>query len=72
MKKNNALLLLLSMVLILATSCKKTYYCECKTAKGVVEVTPITTLGRFGAKDVCDSYQYQNNYNGASQICKLR
>ena len=53
-------------------SCNKTWYCECKSRGVIVDVTPVKTLGKWGAKSVCDSYQAQNNANGASQVCVIR
>ena len=53
-------------------SCNKTWYCECKSRGKIVDVTPVKTLGKWGAKSVCDSYQEQNNNNGASQVCVIR
>ena len=71
MKKLTPLAIAASMILI--TSCKKVYQCECKTFDGVVvQVTDIHDLGRYGAKNVCESYQNQNNLNGASQACSLK
>ena len=37
-----------------------------------LQVTPIKSLGKYGAKSVCDSYQEQNNRNGARQICQIK
>lgn len=53
-------------------SCNKTWNCECSEAGKVLQVTPIKSLGKWGAKSVCDSYQEQNNRNGARQVCVIR
>lgn len=72
MKKNNPFILFLLFASFVTSSCNKTWYCECKSRGVVVDVTPIKSLGKMGAKNVCDSYQDQNNANGASQVCVLK
>ncbi len=72
MRKLRLYIVFFLFVLLGTTSCT-TYYCECKTRLGIiVDVTPIKSLGKIGAKSVCDSYQEQNNRNGADQVCSLR
>ena len=70
MKKQNTFFLLLT--LMAATSCKKTWQCECKEGGAVVDVVDIHDVGRMGAKNVCDSYEAQNNLKGAAESCKLK
>ncbi|HNE50301.1 MAG TPA: hypothetical protein PKM51_08180 [Chitinophagales bacterium] len=73
MKKKNPMLLLLMFVVIALTSCNKTWNCECSSRGKLSSVTPIHNLGRLGAKNVCDSYQAENNRtNGADVVCKLK
>lgn len=72
MKRKYPHLLFLLFMVIFATSCNKTWNCQCSEAGKVVEVTPIKTLGKWGAKSVCDSYQTQNNRNGARQVCVIK
>jgi len=73
MKKKNSVLLLLMFVAVALTSCKKTWNCECSSRGKVTSVTPIHDLGRFGAKNVCDGYQAEDNRtNGADVVCKLK
>lgn len=72
MKRIYTLFLLLATVVIGATSCNKTYTCECKSQGVVVASTPIKDLAKGGAKNVCDSYQVQNNASGANQVCSLK
>ena len=72
MKRIYTLFLLLATVVIGTTSCNKTYTCECKSQGSVVSSTPIKDLGKVGAKNVCDSYQVQNNLHGGNQVCSLK
>lgn len=72
MKRIYTLFLLLSVIVATTTSCNKTYTCECKSGGVVVASTPIKDLGKGGAKNVCDSYQVQNNASGANQVCSLK
>ena len=72
MRKNNPLIVFLLFVSLITVSCNKTWYCECKSRGTVVGVTPVKSLGKMGAKSVCDSYQDQNNANGARQVCTIR
>ncbi len=72
MRKNYTFILLLLFALIGATSCNKTWNCECSEGGKVLTVTPIKTLGKYGAKNVCDSYQEENNRNGARQVCQIK
>jgi hypothetical protein len=72
MKIRYILILLLLAFGISLTSCNKTFECECKSGGRVVSVIPIKTLGRGGAKNVCDSYQVQNNLQGGNQVCELK
>lgn len=72
MKKIFTIIFLSSLVSVSTTSCNKTYECECKSGGKVLSVTPIKTLGRMGAKSVCDSYQVQNNLNGSNEGCNLK
>ncbi len=72
MKRIYTLFILLTSVVIGTTSCNKTFTCECKSQGTVVASTPIKDLGKGGAKNVCDSYQVQNNKNGGNQVCSLK
>ncbi len=72
MKRIYRVLMLLSIVFVTATACKKGYICECKSNGVVVDSTPINDLGRMGAKNVCDNYEVQNNAQGARQVCTLK
>ena len=72
MKKFSAGLLMFASVLILNTSCHKSWQCECKRNGIVVDVVTIHDVGKMGAKDACDGYQTQNNYNGDHQTCDLK
>jgi hypothetical protein len=72
MKKTYRLFLLLTVITISTISCNKTYQCECKSGGRVVSVIPIKTLGKGGAKNVCDGYQIQNNAQGANQVCDIK
>ncbi len=72
MKKNRLFLALLSIIAISVSSCNKTYNCECSERGRVLDVIPITSLGKMGAKDVCDTYQNENNRNGAHQVCVIK
>lgn len=72
MRKTTPFLLLLIVMSIIATSCNKTWNCECSEGGRVLQVTPIKSLGKYGAKSVCDSYQENNNRNGARQICQIK
>ena len=72
MKKINPFILLSIVVLVFTASCNKTHYCECREGNSIVTSTPIKTLGKMGAKSVCDSYEEQANMNGARQTCSLK
>jgi hypothetical protein len=72
MRKMYAVFLLLSAFVITTTSCKKGFTCECIDGGRIVSSTIITDLGKGGAKNVCDSYQVQNNMHGARQVCTLK
>ena len=72
MKKIHSIVLLLSIIVLTTTSCNQTWQCECKEGGTVVSIVPIKTLGRGGAKNVCDSYQVQNNLQGARQVCSIK
>ena len=72
MRKMYAVFLLLSVLVVNTTSCKKGFDCECIEDGKVVSLTTITDLGKGGAKNVCDSYQVQNNMHGARQVCTLK
>lgn len=72
MRKMYAVFLLLPVLVITTTSCKKVYDCECIDGGRVVSVTAIKDLGKGGAKNVCDGYQVQNNMHGAHQVCTLK
>ncbi|MCC6583322.1 MAG: hypothetical protein IT271_06440 [Chitinophagales bacterium] len=72
MRKNAPFLFLLIIISIIATSCNKTWYCVCSTAGVQQSSTPITSLGKMGAKNVCDGYQEQNNRNGSREICVIK
>lgn len=72
MRKNRLFILLMLIISISAISCNKTWNCQCSEAGTVLSVTPVRTLGKYGAKQVCDSYQEQNNRNGARQVCVIK
>ena len=72
MKKYNPFVWIFLVVMIMSTSCNKTWNCVCKDSSGVVAITAIKSLGKMGAKDVCDGYQEQKNANGARQVCTLK
>jgi hypothetical protein len=60
------------IVLLSASSCNKTWNCVCSSAGKVLQVTPIKSLGKMGAKNVCSTYQDENNRNGARQVCVIK
>jgi hypothetical protein len=64
--------LFILLVLFSATSCKKTWECECKVGNAVVSVIEIHDLGKMGAKNTCQSYETQNNAQGAHETCSLK
>lgn len=74
MKKNylfSLVVLLLSVVIF--SSCNQTFNCECSSGGKVIQVTPIHSLGKMGAKRVCDSYERENNRTlGTNQTCKIK
>ncbi|MFN8282396.1 MAG: hypothetical protein U0U67_04235 [Chitinophagales bacterium] len=72
MKANRLFFILMTLMIVFATSCNKTYYCECLTGGVTVARVPITSLGKMGAKNVCQSYEDQNNKNGAQQNCSIQ
>ena len=72
MKKSQLFVLLSFVVLFSASSCNKTWDCVCSSTGTVVQVKPIKSLGKWGAKSVCDSYQEENNRNGARQVCVIK
>ncbi len=72
MRKNHLFKLLFLFIAIETSSCNKTWNCECKSSGVVVAVVPIKTLGKMGAKSVCDTYQEENNRNGARQVCVIK
>ena len=72
MKKSQLFVLLSFVVLLGASSCNKTWDCVCSTAGIQQSSTPINSVGKMGAKNVCDSYQEENNRNGARQVCVIK
>ncbi|MEN9447661.1 MAG: hypothetical protein RJA25_951 [Bacteroidota bacterium] len=74
MKRKYALLLTaFSLSIITLSSCNQTWNCECSAGGKVIQVTPIQSLGKMGAKRVCDSYERENNRTlGTNQSCKIK
>jgi hypothetical protein len=72
MKANRLFFILMVIMVIFATSCNKTYYCECLSGGKTVARIPIKSLGKAGAKNVCQSYEDQNTRNGAQQVCSIQ
>lgn len=57
---------------IATTSCKKVWYCDCKSGGQTVTSTAIDNVGKVGAKSVCWEYEYQAHVNGANYECNIR
>ncbi|HUM51106.1 MAG TPA: hypothetical protein PK431_04795 [Chitinophagales bacterium] len=79
MKANRLFFILMTSMIVFATSCNKTYYCECLMGGVTVARVPIKSLGKGGAKNVCKSYEEQNNRNilhndpnGTTQNCSIQ
>jgi hypothetical protein len=73
MRKNNLFILILLLISAVLSSCNKTWNCVCSSRGKVLVVIPIKTLGKMGAKNVCDSYQEENNRTiNAQQVCVIK
>ncbi|MFN8260996.1 MAG: hypothetical protein U0X41_08705 [Chitinophagales bacterium] len=73
MRKNYPFVLLLLLASVVMSSCNKTWNCECSSRGKVLQVIPIKSLTKFGAKNVCDSYQEENNRTiNAQEVCVIK
>lgn len=59
--------------IISLSSCTKTWDCECSERGKVLQVTEVSTVGKWGAKSICDTYQDENNrVLGTNMICVIK